>query len=174
MIRNLWKERIDNRFFASAAKVKRQKLHAAAVRDCSSSLERTRTAQTIAMPLVRQLRPITLAFGDIIYYAETKYGPIIIGGSGPTVYLGKFAVIIDLGGDDEYRHAAGGADKTMKFSVAIDMNGADVYWSDEFFSFGAALGGVGILIDAQGNDLYRASSYSLGTGVLAGAYCGIR
>ncbi len=161
----LVEERIDNRFFASAARIKRQKLHSAAVRIAQAAWSARELLKDDRNSFGEASAPDTLAFGDIIYYAETKYGPVIIGGSGPTVYLGKFAVIIDLGGDDEYRHAAGGADKTMKFSVAIDMNGSDIYWSDELFSFGAALGGVGILIDAQGNDLYRASSYSLGTGV---------
>lgn len=108
----------------------------------------------------------TIAFGDIVYYTESPFGPIIIGGNGPTVYLMPCAIIIDLGGDDEYRASAGGTDTTLSLAVSIDISGNDLYWSSDHFAFGAGLGGIGVLVDVEGNDVYRSENYSLGTGFL--------
>ena len=51
------------------------------------------------------------------------------------------------------------------------MAGNDYYWSDRLYSQGAALFGAGVLIDCEGDDVYRAAHYSqgaamFGTGLL--------
>ncbi len=118
------------------------------------------TAQDQTRPEV----PDSIATGDVIYWCETEYGLVIIGGPGKTTYRKRFAVIIDLGGDDVYQVAAGGADTTVQFAVAIDLAGDDLYSSKRNFAFGSGGLGVGILIDAGGNDIYNSENFALGSG----------
>ncbi len=109
--------------------------------------------------------------GDILYYAQTKYGKLIIGGKGDNVYSRDFAFIIDLGGDDIYRCRAGGALGHLEnsYSFVIDHGGNDFYFSeDKSMSMGSGFLGIGILYDLNGNDVYRGTHYSQGTGI-----CGI-
>ena len=111
------------------------------------------------------------AEGEILYYAQTKYGELIIGGKGENIYSRDFAFIIDLGGDDTYRCRAGGALGTLgdAYSFVIDLDGNDVYFSEErSISMGSGFLGIGILYDQNGNDVYRGTHYSLGAGI-----CGI-
>jgi len=157
--------KLDDRFFNLASRVSRQKLFETAVRISQATWSAKDLSLDVKPAPGNGMAPDTIAFGDIIYYAETEFGPVIIGGNGPTIYLSPCAVIIDLGGDDEYRGTAGGTDTLLKFSISIDVGGNDVYWSDESFAFGAALGGVGILLDLEGNDQYRSLHHSEGAGV---------
>jgi len=109
--------------------------------------------------------------GDVLYYTQTKYGELIIGGKGENVYSRDFAFIIDLGGDDTYRCRAGGALGTLgnSYSFVIDIDGNDVYFSEEkSISMGSGFLGIGMLYDQNGNDVYRGTHYSLGSGI-----CGI-
>jgi len=109
--------------------------------------------------------------GDILYYNQTKYGELIIGGKGDNVYSRDFAFIIDLGGDDIYRCRAGGALGTLgnSFSFVIDQHGDDIYFEESrSVSFGSGFLGIGVLYDLNGNDVYRGTHYSQGTGI-----CGI-
>ncbi len=111
------------------------------------------------------------ADGKILYYVQTKYGELIIGGKDENVYSRDFAFIIDLGGDDTYRCRAGGALGTLvnSYSFVIDHEGDDVYFNEErSVSMGSGFLGIGILYDIKGNDVYRGTHYSLGTGI-----CGI-
>ncbi|NQT65232.1 MAG: HEAT repeat domain-containing protein, partial [FCB group bacterium] len=111
------------------------------------------------------------AEGEIIHYAQTKYGELVIGGKGENVYSRDFAFIIDLGGDDTYRCRAGGALGTLgnSFSFVIDHDGNDIYFNEErSISMGSGFLGIGILYDMNGNDVYRGTHYSQGSGI-----CGI-
>ncbi len=111
------------------------------------------------------------AKGEILYYVQTKYGELIIGGKGENIYSRDFAFIIDLGGDDTYRCRAGGALGTLgnSYSFVIDHEGDDVYFNEErSVSMGSGFLGIGILYDKKGNDVYRGTHYSLGSGI-----CGI-
>ncbi len=161
----LEEEKEDNRFFTLASRVNKQKILESAIRVAQGVWKAKELASQVKPIEGNGSAPDTIAFGDIVYYCETEFGPVIIGGKGPTVYLSPCAVIIDLGGDDEYRATAGGTDTLLQFSVSIDLGGNDVYWSDESFSFGSALGGVGILIDLGGDDHYHALNHSLGAGI---------
>ncbi|RKZ34616.1 hypothetical protein DRQ33_01775 [bacterium] len=162
----LLEEKQDERFFTLASRVNQQKLLESATRIAQSTWKAKDLSTAVKSREGNGIAPDTIAFGDIIYYAETEFGPVIIGGAGPTVYLSPCAIIIDLGGDDEYRCAAGGTANSLKFAVAIDLDGNDVYWSESSFAHGAALGGVGILLDLKGNDHYRSLHHSQGTGIL--------
>ncbi len=162
--RELEQERADERFFTLASRVDGERVLRAAQRVAQAAWSAYDLAKAVEPQYGDAAAPETVAFGDIIYYAETRFGPFVIGGQGPTVYLMPCAVIIDLGGDDEYRGGAGGTDTTLMLSVSIDLGGNDVYWCDNSFSIGAALCGAGILIDAAGDDHYRAKHHSLGAG----------
>lgn len=89
---------------------------------------------------------------------ETAYGRIAVGSTGRDTYEGGYALILEPGGDDVYRSAAGVASETVPVSVVIDWSGNDRYEGD------AAVGrnGVGILIDRSGDDVYTGGDVSLG------------
>jgi hypothetical protein len=105
--------------------------------------------------------------GDVVFEKMTEWGRVVVGGPRDNSYYGRFAVIIDLGGNDRYFCRAGGAVGVLanEFSVVLDMKGDDTYSSDKVFNMGAGIFGVGVLIDAEGNDTYRGSHYSFGAGL---------
>ncbi|NQT33830.1 HEAT repeat domain-containing protein [bacterium] len=106
--------------------------------------------------------------GEILYYRETSWGKMVIGGRGNNVYDADFSAIIDLGGDDVYRGQCGGALGVLDkpYSLVIDLDGDDYYDSDgQPVSHGAGFFGVGVLIDKGGNDTYRSGNYSQGAGL---------
>ena len=104
--------------------------------------------------------------GDILLAQATSYGMIVIGGPGPNTYEldHRFALIVDLGGDDLYRGLiAASADIEHGNAVIIDMSGNDTYDSA---ALGLATGrlGVGLLIDQAGDDVYQLEIGSGGAG----------
>lgn len=104
--------------------------------------------------------------GDIVFAEDTTYGLIVIGGTGPNTYEmdGRFALIIDLGGDDLYRGIIGASSSEERGNAAvIDLGGNDTYIGDRL---GLATGrlGVGLVIDQAGNDHYHLHEGSGGAG----------
>ena len=104
--------------------------------------------------------------GEVVWARQTPYGLIVIGGPGPNTYnLDKrFAIVIDLGGDDTYTGAiAAAADVEHGNSVVIDLAGNDTYYASPL---GLATGrlGVGLLIDRAGDDVYNLTIGSGGAG----------
>ncbi len=104
--------------------------------------------------------------GDVVLVRETPHGLFVIGGRGPNSYDldQRFALVIDLGGDDVYRGAiAASAGVERGVGAVIDLAGNDVY---EPTPLGLATGrlGVGLLIDRTGDDVYRLANGSGGTG----------
>uniref|UniRef100_A0A7V3UZG8 HEAT repeat domain-containing protein n=1 Tax=candidate division WOR-3 bacterium TaxID=2052148 RepID=A0A7V3UZG8_UNCW3 len=111
--------------------------------------------------------------GEVVYYQETEWGKVIVGGKGDNVYEGEAAVIIEPGGNDVYCNRAGGAVGVLDkpFSVVLDLNGNDRYQSSKIFAQGSAVFGCGVLFDLQGDDIYQSKHYAqgsaiFGTGVL--------
>lgn len=104
----------------------------------------------------------------ILFEADIDHGTLIVGGTGSNRYEDEYAVIIDLGGDDDYRGrcASGIGVLSHPFGVVIDLSGNDSYISGTVCNFGSGLFGCGILYDGEGNDVYRASHNSLGAGLL--------
>jgi hypothetical protein len=95
---------------------------------------------------------------------ETEFGTIVIGTRGNDVHqlaparAGKVAVLIDPGGDDEYR----GSDVAVNgFSAIIDLGGNDRYAMDGA-GLGAAIAGAALLVDYDGNDSYEARYFAQG------------
>jgi len=101
---------------------------------------------------------------DIIFRINTYLGEIIIGGFGSTRYEGSPAVIIDLGGDDDYFLSKAKED-SMNSSVIIDLGGNDIYRSKGDFVIGSGFFGCGILVDLSGDDTYLTNNFSLGSGL---------
>lgn len=105
---------------------------------------------------------------------------LCIGGEGPNVYDQDYSLLIDLGGDDLYTNSAGGADPhsrrpeslALSVSVAIDLGGNDTYQAESPTASGARvmqgagyIGGIGILVDAAGDDSYTVTSTKPWNGV---------
>ena len=104
--------------------------------------------------------------GEVLLFRETPYGLVVIGGRGPNTYDldERFALVIDLGGDDTYRGAIAAAnDIEHGISVVIDLSGNDTY---QALPLGLATGrlGVGLLIDRAGDDVYHLAQGSGGAG----------
>ncbi len=71
---------------------------------------------------------------------------------------GQVSVLIDPGGDDEYR----GSDVALNgFSALIDLAGNDRYVL-QGAGLGAAIAGAGVLIDFAGDDVYQARYFAQG------------
>jgi hypothetical protein len=132
--------------------------------------------------------------GSVVSAWQSKWGKVVIGGTGPNTYEGDdFIGIIDLGGDDVYRgrvacgiglegHAPisfvldlsgndryEGGDFTQGFGflgvgILHDLGGGDDYYSAGFCAQGCGLCGYGELYDDGGNDQYRADSGAQGAG----------
>ena len=106
--------------------------------------------------------------GDVLLYRQTEWGTFVIGGEGDNVYSGDFAAIIDLGGNDVYRGRVGTGfgELHQPYGLLIDLKGDDYY--DAFgygLSQGAGFLGIGLLVDRDGSDSYRAGAYAHGAGL---------
>ncbi len=91
--------------------------------------------------------------GDVLFYQETAFGKVIVGGKGRNVYSEPAAILIDLGGDDVYLDGAAVATSTRPLSVLIDFAGNDAYLCRTSGPCSAACG-VALLLDFAGNDIY--------------------
>lgn len=152
----LLEERVDYANLIAAAQLLARLANEAWLRQLSIAFQQ-------ALPLAKIPPGLT---GDILYAEETPYGLIIVGGTGPNTYEldSRFALVIDLGGDDLYRGMiAASTDADHGNAVVIDLDGNDTY---DGATFGLATGrlGVGLLIDQSGDDVYQLDMGSGGTG----------
>ncbi|KPL04628.1 MAG: hypothetical protein AMJ90_00225 [candidate division Zixibacteria bacterium SM23_73_2] len=99
---------------------------------------------------------------DVLLSLKSSYGDIYVGNKVPNRYNGSYAIIIDLGGDDEYSFSSS---EKANLSVLIDLGGDDQYKTKDFYNLGSGFFGVGILWDRSGDDNYQASNFSLGSGL---------
>lgn len=127
--------------------------------------------------------------GEVLFAAETEWGWLLIGGEGDNYYGADALLILDLGGDDTYANNAGSpglvaarrgepdpgefAPPAALLSVSpvgavIDLGGDDRYLARGPGSGGAAIGGVGLLVDVTGHDLYQGDLLTQGA-----AFCGV-
>jgi hypothetical protein len=138
-----------------AIDVEYAKLFSAGLHLLSASLDHAAWLQDIDKEMIT-VEGVT---GAVAYYEECEFGEIVVGDTGVNIYTRDFAVIIDLGGDDEYR-----CDHEGVVHVWIDKAGNDLYEGGNY-SIGCGRFGVSILIDEQGDDTYSADAFSLGCGV---------
>ncbi len=99
---------------------------------------------------------------------ETPWGEILLTGSGSdTLRSSDPLLLLDFGGNDVYPGivaATPAPDRPL--SIALDLGGNDLYETDEGLTQGAAILGVGLLWDHQGNDQYFAGTISQGAAQL--------
>lgn len=141
------------------------------------------------LPVPAAIDKEKLVEGEAVFFT-TSYGLVAIGGPGRNVWKGgpgAPAVILDLGGNDEYIDC-GSTRKGRWVSIVIDLAGDDHYRStgkwgvacgvlgtaviddhegnDTYecpdWGIGAAFGGIGLLIDRKGNDRYLGGNNSIG------------
>ena len=114
-----------------------------------------------------QFQPVSLD-GQPMHQIVTPAGTILIGGQGGNTYnldgfrgSDDFVCVIDLGGNDTYRE--GTCTPNRPVFVTIDLDGNDNYIATKPGVQGGSLLGVSMLIDAAGNDNYRASDVAQGS-----------
>ena len=110
--------------------------------------------------------------GPVLAERETPWGRLLIGGAGPNRYgpeiAGETPFLLDLGGGDLYagRFASAVGVLRSPFSALIDFAGDDVYAADACdYVLGGALLGVAVLLDREGDDVYRGADGCLGAGL---------
>jgi hypothetical protein len=100
----------------------------------------------------------------------TPIGRIVLGGNGRDTHNYSDALlIVDVGGDDTYLGAVGSTPSLdIPISLAVDLEGNDTYINDDEFlpSQGAAIFGAGVLLDMEGDDVYKSKCLSQGAAML--------
>jgi hypothetical protein len=94
---------------------------------------------------------------------ETPHGPIVLRGSNSGGGTEDALLVIDFGGDDEFKSAKEPQQRAVR--IVIDLGGDDIYLSQSNFSWGSAMLGVSLLVDTGGDDDYRGGDWSLGCGL---------
>lgn len=108
--------------------------------------------------------------GKVLGVRQTALGPIVIGGFGANRYDLEVAVLVDLGGHDEYAARTTRADLEHPCNLVLDLWGDETYRAeaDSYGAQGAATFGVSWLVDARGDDRYEAGRLAQGAGA-----CGV-
>jgi len=94
---------------------------------------------------------------------ETPHGPIVLRGSSGGGGTEDALLVIDFGGDDEYKSVKEPEPRPVR--IVIDLGGDDIYLSQSNFSWGSAMLGVSLLVDAGGDDDYRGGDWSIACGL---------
>jgi hypothetical protein len=93
---------------------------------------------------------------------STAFGRIAFGTGGADYYKGKYAFIIDPGGDDTYELEY---DIDHPSRVIIDLGGSDTYRGLTDAALAGGWWGTEILFDYEGDDIYHARRIDLGAGM---------
>lgn len=111
---------------------------------------------------VRKLKDAPGADG-LLLKKETPHGLVVLAGPGKNrhAFAEPVAVLIDLGGDDTYTSAVGASRKANPLAVAIDLGGNDTYDAPGLRLATGRGGGIGLVLDVGGDDVYK---LSLGAG----------
>jgi hypothetical protein len=152
---------------ARIAKGEREVLHAIAERIALAALALDRDDFRDAMRRqpVKSGRSDGAVRGDVYLDRDTTFGRMVVGGFGRNSYdCSQIDVIVDLGGNDEYRGPAGGAGMLRRLAAVVDLGGDDVYEAGND-GLGSGTFGIGVLVDHGGNDQYRAEGRSAGFGL---------
>lgn len=123
---------------------------------CVDALERARV----------DLEPLAKAQGDALanagFEVVTPLGRITVGGTGSDVHEGGDVfewLAVDLGGNDTWNRRWAASDAGHALGAALDLAGDDSWSAVAPFpggTQGAGVTGVGVLLDAGGNDRYSA------------------
>ncbi len=102
---------------------------------------------------------------DFAFDWETPWGWIRVrGGGDDRVDGGDALLIVDLRGNDVYTGGAAASTAERPIGLLLDLGGDDIYRAEQRPAQGAGICGVGVLIDAAGNDKYEAERYAQGVG----------
>jgi hypothetical protein len=105
--------------------------------------------------------------GAVAARIQTPSGTIIIGGKGTNIYqldkLPDVCAVIDLGGNDGYVQGDVGPERPVL--LIIDLEGNDVYRANTPGVQGGAVLGVSMLLDLSGDDVYQARDVAQGSAV---------
>lgn len=148
-------------------RVEQEKVHALAERIVRTALALDRDDFKAAMRRepVKAGRSDGAVQGDVLLDRDTAFGRMVVGGFERNVYdCTQIDVILDLGGDDEYRGPAGGAGSLRRLGVVVDLEGDDVYDAGND-GLGSGTFGIGVLVDLRGDDGYKSLSRSAGFGL---------
>lgn len=108
----------------------------------------------------------------ILCECGSPFGLVAIGGRGNNRWdcdKTKYALILDLGGDDTYEgYVAAPNGPGNPVSVIIDLGGNDHYRSTHKFGLASGACGTGILYDVAGDDTYECAEWGIGC-----AFCGV-
>ena len=96
---------------------------------------------------------------------DTDVGRIEIWGAGDQRHTKRCAFRMDIGGNDDYLDVGGRADFLHPISLHYDVAGDDIYGATSSGCQGAAIGGVGVLVDMAGDDQYVARHWSQGAAI---------
>ncbi len=122
----------------------------------------------MAVEAVDEARQALASLGSVPAFAldwQTPFGWIRLRGGGNDVTAGDDAfLIVDLGGNDRYIGSVAASAPGLPISAVLDLSGNDVYAQVDRPSQGAGMGGVGILVDAAGDDKYEAVQCAQGFG----------
>lgn len=103
---------------------------------------------------------------------KTPFGLVAVGETGPNRWdcdANKYALIIELGGDDIYEgYVAAPSGPGNPISVIYDLGGNDHYRSTHKFGVASGACGTGILYDVAGDDTYECAEWGIGC-----AFCGV-
>ena len=103
---------------------------------------------------------------------ETPFGTVIVGTREADAYACDALLILDPGGDDRYGAGAGAANamRGMPFAAIIDLTGNDRYDTEDLVGAGASVFGASVIVDAAGNDFYRAAYAGQGSAFFGTAW----
>lgn len=122
--------------------------------------------------------------GQFVCTIPTPLGVVRLAGSGNDTHAAKdgpYLLIIDVAGNDTYGGGGGNTSADQAVSVIMDLRGNDTYAQESLNSssvaeftrrktemrsplFGGGVLGYGLLLDLQGNDVYRSLGNSQGAG----------
>lgn len=96
----------------------------------------------------------------------TDLGKVRVASVSDDAYTDKSLLIIEPGGHNTYLGPAGAANalRDQRLSAIIDLGGHDSYRSAGLLGAGSALFGVAVVIDAAGDDTWRAAYAGQGAG----------
>jgi hypothetical protein len=165
----------------SLAKAIRMSLRAAAspaayrhvpARDPSAALRASAilaAAIDASMPALRSAGSASRSEAAVACDVLDQTPNLCVGGLGSNTYTAPSAVFIDLGGDDTYAvpSIATGA---LGVGLVVDAAGNDSYVPPDGAGVGSGAVGVGMVVDGAGDDLYRAAS---STGSVGGQGLGV-
>ncbi|MHC5080596.1 MAG: HEAT repeat domain-containing protein [Planctomycetota bacterium] len=102
----------------------------------------------------------------------TRFGRIVMAGTGDDLHTEPVPFLIELGGHDVYRGPGWGAATGVAgrpLALLIDRAGDDVYATGGHASLGAAFLGAAALRDTGGKDVYRGEDLSQGAALFGAA-----